>query len=93
MKLTVTHEAAQWYIKEMDLEAGDSIKFFGKVYGENGFSFALTKMEPSRPLIETVVDDIRFYVEKSDAWFFNDRDLTITLGEERNEPVYKFEEK
>lgn len=71
MKLTISKEAAAWYIQEMELQAGDSIKFFGKVYGKDGFSFALAKMEPSRPEVEVIIDDVRFYVERADAWFFS----------------------
>ncbi len=87
MKLTISKEAAAWYIQEMELQAGDSIKFFGKVYGKDGFSFALAKMEPSRPEVEVIIDDVRFYVERADAWFFSEQDLDITLDTERNEPT------
>ncbi len=87
MKLTISKEAAAWYIQEMELQAGDSIKFFGKVYGKDGFSFALAKMEPSRPEVEVIIDDVRFYVERADAWFFSEHDLDITLDTERNEPI------
>lgn len=88
MKLNVSKEAADWYIKEMHLEKGDSIKFYGKVYGVNGFSIALSVMEPSRPLAIKEVNGINFYVEKSDAWFFEGVDLDITLDETLKEPKY-----
>jgi uncharacterized protein YneR len=93
MKLEVSKEAAQWFINEMYLEKGDSIKFFGKVYGENGFSFALDKVEPSRPEIEIEVEGINFYIEKSDAWFFIDSDLIVTLDEKLKEPKYNYVKK
>lgn len=88
MKLNVTEEAAKWYKKELDLNDGDSVKFFGKVYGVNGFSIALAVMEPSRPLTQSEVNGITFYVEKSDSWFFEDVDLNITLDKDLNEPHY-----
>lgn len=93
MKLEVSKDVAQWFINEMDLVKGDSIKFFGKVYGENGFSFALDKVEPSRPQLELVVEGINFYIEKSDAWFFLDSDLSITLDKDLNEPKYNYVKK
>ncbi len=90
MKLNVTSDAAKWYIKEMDLKPGDSIKFFGKVYGPHGgFSFAISKMDPSRPFVLETVEGINFYIEKSDDWFFIDKDLTVSLDTERNEPTYE----
>lgn len=88
MKLNVSKEAADWYKNEMGLDEGDSIKFFGKVYGKNGFSIALAVMEPSRPLAETTVNGITFYVEKADSWFFEDSNLDITYNEELKEPDY-----
>lgn len=89
MKLEVSKDAALWYIKELNLSPGDSVKFFGKVYGPHGgFSFALAKMEPSRPLISINVEGIEFYVEKADDWFFADKDLSITFDIDKNEPKY-----
>ncbi|NLW15681.1 MAG: Fe-S cluster assembly protein HesB [Erysipelothrix sp.] len=88
MKLIISNDAADWYIKEMHLNEGDSIKFFGKVYGVNGFSIALSKEEPSRPLAETTVKGITFFVERADTWFFEDNDLNITLDETLKEPKY-----
>lgn len=89
MVFEVTPLAAQWYIEEMRLKEGDSIKFFGKVYGtRDGFSFALAKEVPTNPLEVNVVEGINFYIEKTDAWFFNDIDLKVDLDDERNEPVF-----
>lgn len=90
MKLTVSKEAAQWYIKELDLEPGDSIKFFGKVYGPHGgFSFAIHKQDPSDPLTLITVEGINFYVERFDEWFFADKDLDITMRDDGYEPHYE----
>lgn len=88
MNLSVSKEAAAWYIEEMGLNKGDSVKFFGKVYGKNGFSIALTVMEPSRPLTLVEVSGINFYVEKSDSWFFEEVNLDITMDETIKEPKY-----
>ena len=93
MELKVSNEVAKWFIEEMDLVENDSIKFFGKVYGENGFSFAIAKMEPSRPIKEVIVEGIRFYIEKSDAWFFTDTDLEVILDKNLNEPKYIYDKK
>lgn len=90
MNLNVSKEAAQWYKSEMHLEEGDSIKFFGKVYGKNGFSIALAKMEPTKSLLEVTVEGITFYVEKTDSWFFEDTDLKVTLDPDLKEPNYDF---
>ena len=90
MKLTISEKAAQWFIKELNLTEGDSIKFFGSVYGPlNGFSVTLQKVGPSRPFHITKQNGIQFYVEKSDAWFFDDADLDISFNETLKEPHYE----
>lgn len=89
MEIKITNEAVNWYKKELYLAKGDGVKFFGKVYGVNGFSIAIGKMPPSRPEVQTVVDEITFYVEKSDAWFFEGSNLVITYDEEMQEPKYE----
>ncbi len=88
MKINITDDVAKWYKEELALDDGDSVKFFGKVYGVNGFSIALAVMEPSRPLAQVEKYGVTFFVEKSDSWFFEGVDLNITLNEEMNEPHY-----
>ncbi len=89
MKLTITEEAANWFIEELNLNKGDSIKFFGKVYGPHGgFSIAMDKVEPSRPFHTEVVKGINFYVEKNDAWSLDNAILSINFNEELKELDY-----
>ena len=91
MTLTVSTEAAAWYKEELGLQSGDSLRFFGKVYGTNGFSLAINKAQPTKSSIHTLVDDILFYIEDTDAWFFEDRDLNITMDEVLNEPKFNMQ--
>ncbi|WZU01955.1 Fe-S cluster assembly protein HesB [Erysipelothrix sp. D19-032] len=87
MKLTITNEAAKWYIEEMGLVPGDSIKFFGKVYGPHGgFSFAIAKEEPTNPLMLITEEGVNFYVEQFDEWFFNDKEVNIKMRADGYEP-------
>ena len=89
MKLTITDQAANWFINELKLTEGDSVKFFGSIYGpHNGFSVTLEKVEPSRPFQIIEKNGIKFFVEKSDAWFFDNDDLDITFDEDLGEPNY-----
>ncbi len=90
MKLTITNEAAKWYIEEMGLVPGDSIKFFGKVYGPHGgFSFAIAKEEPTNPLMLIKEEGVNFYVEQFDEWFFNDKEVNIKMRADGYEPEYE----
>lgn len=90
MKLTISEKASQWFIDELNLTKGDSIKFFGSIYGpHDGFSVTIGKVTPSRPFHITEKNDIQFFVEKSDAWFFDNADLNVTFNEDLKEPDYE----
>lgn len=89
MILEVSPAAAQWYKKELHLEDGAHIKFFGKVYGtRDGFSFTMHVMEPSNALEMINVEGINFYIEKTDAWFFDDIKLKVDLDDHYKEPTF-----
>lgn len=91
MAMKISHDAAQWYIRELELNQGDHLRFFGKVYGPHGgFSIALNKQDPDKILFSEIVDGIIFYVEEFDEWFFNDKDLNISMREDGYEPIYEF---
>ena len=94
MTFEVSSQAAQWYIDELRLKEGDSIKFFGKVYGtRSGFSFAIAKETATDPYKVVTIQGVNFYIEKTDEWFFQDIDLTVGMDPELNEPTFIYEEK
>lgn len=89
MNFEITPLAAQWYVKELKMKEGESLKFFGKVYGtRDGFSFAITKEEASNPIKVVTIEGVNFYIEKTDAWFFNDIDLLVDLDPTLKEPIF-----
>lgn len=94
MKLTLTPEAGQWFLKEMDLRPGDSIRFLGKVYGateiHEGFSVGISLESPSHPLAQQFMHGVLFFTDIRDDWFFSGHDLVVELDLLKNEPVYHF---
>jgi len=98
MSITVTDAASHWFKTELALpESGAGIRFFGKVYGKtqvhDGFSVGMTRDDqPVNPIEETQKDGVRYFVDDSDAWFFNNLNLTIDYDVTRDEPKYLFEE-
>lgn len=92
MKLLIDKDVVTWYKKELHLVPGDSIKLYGKVYGTmGGFSMGIEKVAPTRPFIEETIDGITFYIEKNDAWFFENGDIKVTMDPKLKEPVYSLE--
>lgn len=88
MQIYLTDEVAKWYKDEMLLQDGDTIRFSGKVYGVNGFSMILNKVAPSKIGTSTTIDGVTYFIEATDAWFFEDSDVYISIDENTNEPKY-----
>ncbi|SDK20359.1 HesB/YadR/YfhF family protein [Sediminibacillus albus] len=95
--ISITQPAAQWYIREMDLFEGDSIRFYVRYGGHSdihrGFSLALSKGAANNPAFSTEVLGITFYVEESDAWYFADHHFHIKYKRKYDEVIYEFESK
>jgi len=94
MKLTISDEAVKWYESEMGISPSRGVRFLGKVYGKSpihdGFSLAVEVFEPNDPLLIQYHDDIPFFIEKADEWFFEGHDLAIEFDEKKQEPVYHY---
>lgn len=94
MELILSKEAIQWFKDEMDATSGDFIKFFARYGGSNpfheGFSIGVNFEEPIQLAVSTIIDDITFFVEEDDLWFFNDHDLHVTMDTETDELHYEY---
>jgi uncharacterized protein YneR len=92
MNIIVTPKALDWFKKELDLQAGDAVRFFARYGGcstvQKGFSLGLAKEDPVEPAAQTTVDGITFFVEDQDRWYFDDHDLTVDVNEETDEPMF-----
>ena len=88
MNIHITDEAVDWFIEELDLDSGSSIRFFAKYGGDSvfqkGFTIGMTIGEANKPVAEVILKEIKFQVDEQDLWFFNDEDLYIYL---RNDEV------
>ncbi|MHC5268044.1 HesB/YadR/YfhF family protein [Enterococcus sp. LJL98] len=96
MKVTVTPKVLDWFKKEIVLEEGQGIRFFGKVYGSTqvheGFSVGMSVDRPERVLFEEEIEGLLFFVDENDDWFFRGYEMTVDLDEKLNEPAYFFTE-
>ncbi|MGK0550927.1 HesB/YadR/YfhF family protein [Enterococcus faecalis] len=96
MKLIVTPAAQEWFKKEIGLEPGSGVRFYGKIYGKtavhDGFSIAMSIEAPDQPLIKEELDGITYYIEVTDDWFFKGYDLTVDYSPDKEEPIYQFHE-
>lgn len=97
MKIEVTDKAISWFEKELLLEKGDAIRFFGKTYGStevhDGFSVGMSVDQPDSDVLGlTEINGITYFAGQQDDWFFNRYDLEIDFDENKDEPIYHFHE-
>ncbi|WP_062106297.1 HesB/YadR/YfhF family protein [Bacillus niameyensis] len=82
MKFTVSKEAAQWFIDEMDLEQGDYVQFFVKIYGgiptaHPNYFLGISVGKEKDILIQDEVNGVTFYFTSQDAWFLEEYEMEV----------------
>lgn len=92
MELIVTDDAHKWFVDELGLQSGDSVRIFGKYGGSTnvhvGFSTGIQLVSPEDALITKKIDGITYFTEKADDWFFTNYTLTVGINETLNEPNF-----
>ncbi len=95
MEIRLSEKALNWFKQEMEVEKGDFIRFYARYGGSSpfheGFSLGMTREQPHEIGIESVMEDIHFYIEKSDEWFFNDHHLVVDVADSSDELTYSYE--
>lgn len=91
----MTDEAFSWYKTELDLNKQTSIRFFvryGGIGGQvPGFSLGISEVEPENIHTSFSINGVTFYIEEDDVWYFEGKDLIITLDEELKEPRFTYQ--
>jgi len=91
----MSDEAAHWYKNELDLNEESYLRFhvhYGGVGGNvPGFSLGIAIEEPSHMHTSVKIGQTVFYIEESDVWYFENKNLIITLDEQLNEPQITYE--
>lgn len=94
MNIRISNEAAQWFIEEMDVETGDSIRFFARYGGSSplheGFSLGVIREQPDEAAVETILNGVRYYVETRDLWYFDGHDLHVDVNRDLEELQYDY---
>lgn len=88
MKITVSNEAATWYKDEL-INDSPFIRFFPRYGGGGhipGFAIAVIDDKPEIALFQTTIDNITFYVEEKDAWFFDGISIDVGWDDILEEP-------
>lgn len=94
MKITLSEDAAKWYEQELALKKGDYVRFFVR-YGGNstiqtGFSLGIQIDEPISVGTAITFNGINYYIEETDLWYFDSKELHIQMDQALNEPVFSY---
>lgn len=96
LQIFISDEAVRWYKEELELTGPTNVRFhvrYGGVGGNvPGFSLGLAIEAPSQIHTSVEADFITFYIEESDAWYFENKNLVIKLDEGLNEPQFTYED-
>ncbi|OZS78746.1 hypothetical protein CF394_04190 [Tetzosporium hominis] len=97
MNIVISEQALHWFKTDMDAASGEWIQFYARYGGSSklheGFTLGMTKAEPDEPAVQQDFDDIHFYIEERDLWYFDDHDLHVDVDEERNEIVFDYQKR
>lgn len=93
MQISMSDRVFQWYKEEMSLTKGDCVRFYIRYGGFNsfvsGFSLGMDKDTPEQPDTRIEKDGITFFIENSDIWYFDNKNLLIEYNEQLEEPEFK----
>lgn len=94
MNLSVSEEAAKWYESELTIEDYAEIRFFVRYGGVGGnipgFSLGVKFDTPEEPHVSIKFDKITFFIESADTWYFDGKDLKVTLNQDTDEPDFSY---
>ena len=95
MNIVITDEAFKWFMKEMELEPGNYVRFYARYGGSSpfheAFSLGMNREIPHEIGVETIIDGVHFYIEKADEWFFNGHDLHVLVDPTLDELTYDYQ--
>ena len=93
MKIHISDETAAWYKEELDLKNGDCIRFYARYGGystvQQGFSLGLSIEKPEDIGIKLEKNDITFFIDDKDLWYFDDKDLYVDFDNKHKEPEFR----
>ncbi|AKO93636.1 MULTISPECIES: HesB/YadR/YfhF family protein [Priestia] len=94
MKLTVSEEAANWYKEALHIDNGSKVRFFVRYGGcstvQKGFSLGVKSDDPLKIGASDEQNGITFFIEDEDLWFFDEHDVSVTLDEQGEEPLFHY---
>ncbi|OKL36794.1 HesB/YadR/YfhF family protein [Domibacillus mangrovi] len=94
MKIELNNLAKKWFEEEMYAVKGDFIRFYVRYGGSSplhdGFSLGISKEEPIEAAVTAIYNDVTYFVEDKDLWYFDGHHLVVDFDEQLDEPIYNY---
>ncbi len=94
MNITIDEQSVAWYRKELDLDDGDSIRFFPRYGGyspiQSGFSLGISPEPVLDGKVKKEKGGLTFFVEDDDLWYFDGHNLEVRYDEKKAEPAFHY---
>ncbi len=85
MFLFIDEKATSWFTKEFEISKPISIRLFPQYAGfgqkNKGFTLAFSAEQPANVGFFKEIDEITFYVEGNDVWFFEDTETYLSVND------------
>ncbi|MFD1030641.1 HesB/YadR/YfhF family protein [Metaplanococcus flavidus] len=94
MEIKISEDAFKWFQEEMEVAEGEAVRFYVRYGGSGlqpGFSLGVTKDQPDETAAEVEKDQVVYFVEQKDLWYFDSHNLTVTVNDELDELDYSYE--
>lgn len=89
MKLIVEQAAAKWYKEQMELQDGEHVRIYIKLGGcgsvHPGLSLGVMRDEPLEIGLEAIMEGVHFFIEQTNVWYLEEKNLTISFDAEQEE--------
>jgi uncharacterized protein YneR len=96
MFISIDEKALSWFSEEFEINRPLSIRLYPQYAGfgqqHKGYSIGFSVETPTNAEYSKAVNDITFYVECSDIWFFNDIDTYLFIDNQTKELQILFHE-
>lgn len=93
MNIQVSLGAADWYKEELGIDGNAYLRLYVR-YGFGGFvpgfSLGIKLDSPEEIHASHETDNITFFIEEKDEWYFGGKDLHISLNTEKDEPEFHY---
>ena len=94
MEIKISEDAFKWFQEEMEVAAGEAVRFYVRYGGSGlqpGFSLGVTKDQPHEAAVKVEKDQVNYFIEQTDLWYFDGHDLTVSVNDDLVELDYSYE--